>query len=256
MQYRIGEFARLGGVPVKTLRFYDEIGLLQPAAVDSRTQYRLYVPEQLHDLAAILALKGLGASLNDIRLAMHTGESAPQRRKLLEKLRQNTERSMRAAHQSLRWIDRALDELNDGARDVPVVLKQRAAVRVASVRARANSYEEIGVLERNLQSAVVPELAGSLQGVLWHRCAASGVIEGEPFVEIRHRAIRCGDYDVHELPSATVATAYCQPTDRDAERVYDAVSRWIHLHDYALDGPKREIYVGQILEVQFPVRPA
>ena len=49
-QYRIGEFAYLGGVSAKTLRFYDEIGLLRPASVDARTGYRQYRPEQLEEL--------------------------------------------------------------------------------------------------------------------------------------------------------------------------------------------------------------
>jgi DNA-binding transcriptional MerR regulator len=256
MQYRIGEFARLGGISIKTLRFYDQIGLLQPAAVDPRTQYRLYVPRQLQELATILALKDLGASLSDIRLVIGKGESSRERRKLLEKLRKNAECSIAAARQSLIFIDGALNDLSDGEREVPVVLKQRSAVRVASVRAQAKSYAEIGLLERDLQRAVVPELTGHLQGVLWHRCAASGAIEGEPFVQIDQRAPRSGAYEMKDLPSATVATAYCEPDDRDAERVYEALSRWVSLHELRLDGPKREIYVGQILEIQFPVKPA
>jgi DNA-binding transcriptional MerR regulator len=256
MHYRIGEFARLGGVSVKALRFYDQIGLLQPAAVDPRTQYRLYVARQLQDLATIRALKDLGASLNDIRLVTARAESRPLRRKLLEKLRRNAECSMAAARRSLLWIDDALDESMEAEREVPVVLQQRSAIRVASVRARANSYGEIGRLECDLQRAVVPELAGGLQGVLWHRCAASGSIEGEPFVQVSQRAPRSGAYELKELPSAMVATAYCEADDHDAARVYDALARWISRHDYRLAGPKREIYVGQILEIQFPVQPA
>ena len=50
MQYRIGEFARLSGVPIKTLRYYDAIGLLSPATVDARTQYRLYASRQRRHL--------------------------------------------------------------------------------------------------------------------------------------------------------------------------------------------------------------
>jgi DNA-binding transcriptional MerR regulator len=50
MRYQIGEFAELGGVSAKTLRFYDEIGVLRPASVDSRTGYRHYLPQQLEDL--------------------------------------------------------------------------------------------------------------------------------------------------------------------------------------------------------------
>jgi hypothetical protein len=40
VMFSIGEFARLGGVSVRTLRHYDEIGLLRPAAVDPDTGYR------------------------------------------------------------------------------------------------------------------------------------------------------------------------------------------------------------------------
>jgi hypothetical protein len=38
MQYRIGEFAELGGVSTKTLRHYHKVGLLHPAIVDARTR--------------------------------------------------------------------------------------------------------------------------------------------------------------------------------------------------------------------------
>lgn len=250
MRYRIGEFARLSGVSVKTLRFYDQIGLLEPAAVDPRTQYRFYVPRQLRDVAAIVALKALGASLHDIRRA--TAGCQQERHKLLTELRARAELSMDAARRSLTWIDDALNE-TETDREVAVVLKHRPAVRVASVRAQARSYAEIGELELTLQRAVMPAFIGDVRGVLWHRCAASGAIEGEPFVEIGPRVRPCGDYAVKELPSCTMAIAYCEPTDRDAERVYDAMSRWLHLHRFQLAGPKREIYMGQILEVQFPV---
>ena len=255
MQYRIGEFARLSGISIKTLRFYDRIGLFQPAAVDPRTRYRLYVPQQLQDLAAVLALRDLGASLNDIRRVVRRTAPRQEHSKLLEKLRRNAEGSMEAARRSLVWIDDALGKLPDGEREIAVLVKQRAAIRVASCRAQVKCYADIGQLERDLQRAVVPGLAGRLQGVLWHRCAESGSIEGEPFVEISRRAPRSADYELKELPSATVATAYCESDERAAERAYEAIDRWVRLHDYRVDGPKQEIYVGQILEIRFPVKP-
>jgi DNA-binding transcriptional MerR regulator len=44
--FSIGEFARYGGVSARTLRHYDEIGLLQPATVDPDTGYRGYLAAQ------------------------------------------------------------------------------------------------------------------------------------------------------------------------------------------------------------------
>jgi DNA-binding transcriptional MerR regulator len=253
MQYRIGEFARLAGVSIKTLRYYDAIGLLSPAAIDARTQYRLYASRQLQDVATIRSLKALGASLNEIRRVAGRQESRCERSELLRKLKRNALGSIESAQRTLAWIDDALEELH-AEREVPIVLKQRAAIRVASVRAQAKSYAAIGALENDFRRAIDPVITGREQGVLWHRCAASGMIEGEPFAEISGRASRAGAYELKELPSATVASAYCEPDDVDAIRVYGALDRWLHVHGYRLNGPKREIYVGQILEVQFPVR--
>ena len=44
---RIGDFSKLSRVSVKTLRYYDEMGLLKPIEVDAFTGYRLYEYSQL-----------------------------------------------------------------------------------------------------------------------------------------------------------------------------------------------------------------
>jgi len=67
VMFSIGEFARLGGVSVRTLRHYDEIGLLRPTAIDQDTGYRGYSASQLGPLNRIVALKDLRLSLTQIR---------------------------------------------------------------------------------------------------------------------------------------------------------------------------------------------
>ena len=47
MKMLIKEFSRFTGVSVRTLHYYDEIGLLKPAQVDKATGYRYY-DEHLH----------------------------------------------------------------------------------------------------------------------------------------------------------------------------------------------------------------
>jgi DNA-binding transcriptional MerR regulator len=253
MSYRIGEFARLAGVSIKTLRFYDEVGLLKPASVDARTQYRRYESRQLERLTTILALKDLGATLADIRRVISTNEPESHRRRLLERLRAEALDTLGAVGRSLQWIDAELDEATGTPREVRVALRSRQAMRIASVRARAPSYFDIEELDREFRDGLDPGFSGELRGILWHCCAAGGTIEGEPFVQVDGRARSCGAYAVRELPGATVATAYCESTDDDAARVYDAVDRWMHARHLKLAGAKREICRGQILEVQFPV---
>lgn len=256
MHYKIGEFARLSGASVKALRFYDRLGILKPAAVDVRTGYRLYEARQLRDLSMIFALKELGASLAEVRRVVSRAHEASERRRLLESLRSRALASIDTARRSLEWLEHALAEAETPTAAVPVSIKHRPQMRVASIRTALKSYGDIDEVERELRRAVSFQRGGELHGVLWHRCEDSGRIEGEPFVETVGRAARQGIYEVKDLPAVTAATAYCELDDQAAVRTYEALSRWISLRSYQLAGPKREIYVGQLLEIQFPIEPA
>lgn len=67
MLYKIGDFSKEVNVPVKTLRYYDEINLFKPIEVDLFTGYRYYSDEQIDDIKVILELKNLGFSLEEIK---------------------------------------------------------------------------------------------------------------------------------------------------------------------------------------------
>jgi DNA-binding transcriptional MerR regulator len=64
--WRIGQLARMAGVSDRTLRHYDKIGLLNPAAVDRVTGYRWYGAAELTRLERIRGLRRLGLSLRQI----------------------------------------------------------------------------------------------------------------------------------------------------------------------------------------------
>ena len=64
---QIREFAKFTGVSVRTLHYYDEIGLLKPSHVDPSTGYRYYDEEALLRMQEILFYRELDFSLNSIR---------------------------------------------------------------------------------------------------------------------------------------------------------------------------------------------
>jgi DNA-binding transcriptional MerR regulator len=80
---KIGEFSKLVQVPVATLRYYDQVGLLKPVEVDRFTGYRYYSTSQLPRLHRILALKGLGFSLEQIAAVLAEGLTPEQMRGML-----------------------------------------------------------------------------------------------------------------------------------------------------------------------------
>ncbi len=63
---RIGDLARLGGVSVKALRFYDDQGLLSPDHVDPQTGYRYYSLDQSKTLAVITNLRLIDFTIAEI----------------------------------------------------------------------------------------------------------------------------------------------------------------------------------------------
>lgn len=65
--YRIGEFSKMSKTTVKTLRYYDEIGLLIPEYVDDFTGYRFYTTKQLFQLHRIVSLRQIGLSIDEIK---------------------------------------------------------------------------------------------------------------------------------------------------------------------------------------------
>jgi DNA-binding transcriptional MerR regulator len=84
---KIGEFSRLCQVTVKTLRYYDDIGLLKPAQIDKFTDYRYYTLDQLPRIHSIMALKELGLSLEEIA-GMMSNDLPPEQIRGMFRLRQ------------------------------------------------------------------------------------------------------------------------------------------------------------------------
>ena len=136
--YRIGVFSQMNRITVKTLRHYDEIGLLKPAYVDEDSGYRYYTSDQLLPLHKILALRDMGFSLEEIRQACN-GASEEQ---LLKRRKQQLLKIMAETGEKLARVEGYLSggHLDDEYR---VILKSLPAVTIASMRVHLDSYADL-----------------------------------------------------------------------------------------------------------------
>lgn len=66
MVYKIGDFSKLVEMPVSTLRYYDEIGVLKPSRIDRYSGYRYYSDQEYDKAMLIKDLLFLGFSLEEI----------------------------------------------------------------------------------------------------------------------------------------------------------------------------------------------
>ncbi len=267
---RIGDFSRLSRVSIKTLRYYDEMGLFEPVEVDRFTGYRYYSANQLPRLNRILALKDLGLSLEQIAQVLDEGVSAEQLRGMLRLKRAELQQHIADEQARLARIEARLTaiELEDTMPDYDVVIKEVEPQLVAGVRDTLASYPEVGRLFDEVYGYLARHGASGpdMLGVgIWHdEDSKTGDIDGEAVVYLKQAVPEGGRVKVYELPGATMASVVHKGAFNRFSQAYEAVLHWIEANGYKIVGPNREVYLycGQpvrqddesyVTEIQFPV---
>lgn len=136
--YRIGMFANMNRVTIKTLRYYDEQNLLKPVYVDEENGYRYYEASQIADIHKILALKNMGFSIEDIRRMMNGEEENT----LLLRKKQEILKELAELTAKLAVVESYLTGKNMNL-SAPVLVKKLPEVIVASSRSRIESYDAL-----------------------------------------------------------------------------------------------------------------
>ena len=108
MEYGIGELSELAGVSARTLRYYDEIGLLKPLYV-SEAGYRFYGEEEISLLQQILFYRERGFDLKRIRQILYRDDfdimhALEEHLLELEEQRKHVEALIRTVKQTIRQV--------------------------------------------------------------------------------------------------------------------------------------------------------
>ncbi|MBD5507951.1 MAG: MerR family transcriptional regulator [Lachnospiraceae bacterium] len=103
----IGEIADFFGVSRKAMRLYEKKGIIKPLKVDAANGYRYYSAEQVQQLNALLELKALGFSLDEIKMIIDGKTPKALLLEMLEKKRQAWQEAMNSA----RYKEECLDEI-------------------------------------------------------------------------------------------------------------------------------------------------
>lgn len=142
--YGIGTVARLGQVSVRTLRHYDELGILRPAFVDPVTGYRRYAPEQVLRLHRILVLRDLGVPLAAVGDLLEPEVTLEQLRGIL-RLRQIEARTRLALQaEQLKRVEIRLAQLEEAPMaPYDVIVKRLEPLRVVAMSEDLAGPEEI-----------------------------------------------------------------------------------------------------------------
>jgi DNA-binding transcriptional MerR regulator len=107
--WKVGDLAKLTGLTVRTLRFYDQIGLFSPSG-HSDSGHRLYNQDDIKQLHQILSLKYLGLSLEEIQSVLkgHTNTPSDIMDIQIERVRKN----IKTGQKLLAELERVAERMN------------------------------------------------------------------------------------------------------------------------------------------------
>lgn len=112
----IGDVAKRLGVSQRTIRYYEELGLITPTRTSGR--FRVYAEAEIERLKTVMLLKSLGISLEDIVALIklwHEGvpsEVTPKLRAILIERRQEFEKRIEGYRKGIEQLDEVLTLLN------------------------------------------------------------------------------------------------------------------------------------------------
>ena len=281
--FRIGDFSHLGQVSIRTLRLYDEMGLLKPAQIDKFTGYRYYLLEQLPRLNRILALKDLGLSLEQIGDLLKRDLPADQLRGMLMMKQAEIEQEMQAMQTQLRRVAMRLYQIEHEGQppQYEVVIKSVAPQTIASCRRLVPSFdvmvdyrcEMYRALYRWLEDQAIrwlePELA-----IYYNTEYVERDIDMELATPIDRAALKDPraqpeSIGVRELPAVETMASVIHKGDMwDVGQAMVALYAWMGSHGYAAAGPYRELHLfwrelevdddafrNIVIEMQIPIAP-
>lgn len=110
--YTISEFAKLRNININSLRYYEKLGLLKPAVVDTNTGYRYYSAEQVSILNKIILCIQLGIPLKEM-VQFLDEEGNLQSQHLLEKGRIIAQKRIREMQNNLDYIEYSLKNIEE-----------------------------------------------------------------------------------------------------------------------------------------------
>ena len=111
--YTIGDLAHELDVSTRTIRYYEERGLLSPMRTD-HTQQRLYTPRDRVRLILLLRARGLGFNLKDIRDLFEIYDATHDETLQNERLREMIVERLAQVETQLRHLTEIRDTLRDG----------------------------------------------------------------------------------------------------------------------------------------------
>jgi DNA-binding transcriptional MerR regulator/effector-binding domain-containing protein len=261
----IGDFSRMTYLSVKALRHYHDVGVLEPAEVDTATGYRFYAPNQVGPAQMVRRLRDLGMPLDAVRDVLRAPDAAARDAALVGHLRR-MEQELAKTQQTVASLRTLLQRS-----PAPLLVERRAipATRALAVAEHVPGDDAVAwwMGAFTLLHRVARRVRSGPDGALFPlgffedeegEVTAFVPVDGAPAGGLPARVRQV------EIPAITAAVAVHEGPFGDLDRTYGGLGTWVLDRAAGADGPIREYYLptgdpddllAHTTEVCWPVRP-
>lgn len=268
--FKIGEFSKLAMVTVKTLRFYDEEGILKPVFVDQWTNYRYYATEQLFDLHKIISYRQAGLSLDDIRAIIASGSDVAR---ILEKRRIELEKDKIEAEKRYLMITDIINGLKeDYAMKFHATIKELPSYDVFYGIKKLHGFENLCEFICSLGEEC-QKTNPTVKCLRPEYCYVTYLDEEFTPTDftamyaqaVEHKGIDTDNVKFTTIPAVEAASVIVKGDySENLGKGYAYIMKWIEDNGYIMSGKAREVYIDgvwnkenpneYITEIQVPVK--
>ncbi|MET1071674.1 MAG: MerR family transcriptional regulator [Umezawaea sp.] len=248
----IGEFSTMTRLSRKALRHYHELGLLEPARIDPVSGYRYYDTAQVRPAQLIRRFRDLDMPVPEVKAVLEAPDDGARDEVVAAHLRRLESQLDRTcdAISALRGL------LTSGVPPIRVEFRDVSPVRAAGI-SEVVGIGGVGGWYRDavaeLGAAVGTAAVGPLHGMYATELFSDDRGAATLYLPVDGEIAVAGRVRVVEIPAARLAVTVHEGTHDRADRTYGALGTYVAERGIGADGPVREVYLGDRMEICWPV---
>lgn len=240
--YRIGDFSKITQLTVKTLRYYDQEGILSPSHRDQENQYRYYSEADFQRAQLIRTLRELDFSIAEIKDVLNNYEAPEDLSYFLREKQQQIYGRILKEKALIEKIETLIQSVEDKVESIhyPIEDREIPPVTVASFRFTGR-YDEVGKHIGKIYRAIKGKPVGT-PFCLHHNDEYQEVADIEicvPAKEIKGGA----GVSLRQLPGVKALVICHKGSYQTINLAYKAILDEIRARKLTPLGPTREVYI-------------
>jgi DNA-binding transcriptional MerR regulator len=246
---KIGDFSKLSKISIRMLRYYDELGILNPEYINKESGYRYYSPEQLSLAFRIQALKDMGFSLDTIQDILKTYDDIDNLKRYLLLRYDEMEIEVMEKQSKLKLLKSIINRIGKDCDYMKynVVIKELPSRYVASLRGILPGNQQDGLLwdklSKQIESQKVEYTSPCFPVTIYYD---EGYKEKDVDVEIQisvnGKYIDTEDVRFITTEPMTVASVIITGSYEQLPEANEAVAKYISDNEFTMSGPMFNIY--------------